>query len=73
MTTVPLKAKLVGIALLGILIFALIGTALEQVKDLQDANTALARPMLITEQFAAAGGELSPDSDGVMLASLKYA
>ena len=41
MITVPLKAKLVGFAFPAILIFALIGTALEQVKELQAASTAV--------------------------------
>ena len=73
MSRVPLKAKVVGFCFLAILIFALVGTALEQVKELQAASAAQSRPMLITDQFAAAGGELGRDSDGAVVASLKYA
>ena len=68
---VSIKAKLVGFGVLVILTFSFVGAILETVKDIQTANAA-PQPLL-REQFATAGDYSSGgDSDGAVLAGLKY-
>ena len=74
MPGVSLKAKIVGFAVLALLTFAFVGAVLEQVKDIQEATDAQSQPLLLRDQFAAASGDLSRETngDGAAMASLKY-
>ncbi len=72
MTAVPLRLKLVGFVVLVILGFSLVGVTLEMVKEVRAAESQ--QPVLIRDQFAALqNGNAPADSDGPVLAGLKYA
>jgi hypothetical protein len=68
---VPLKVKLVGIAVLAVLIFSLVGTTLEAVNQAVHENAAGSQ--LTRDGFTSQpGGDSAGPDDNATLSSLKF-
>jgi hypothetical protein len=68
---VPLKVKLVGIAVLAVLIFSLVGTTLETVN--QVVHTDAADSQLTRDGFTSqSGGESAGPDDNTIVSTLKF-